>query len=162
MKNKSSYRLIAWLLALIMVFNIMPLSAIAEDARVSAESNEEDSPGLGSENGLLVISDLGTETAPNEIAQSFKVQYVIKAEYTYGGSNNLLLSSYTKTVSSENPSTIQPDSIPGCTVDGNSRKWDSVNKVLTFYPVPIQGQYLIHYRYIGIINNAWSVQTFQS
>lgn len=132
MKNKRSFRLIAWMLTMVMIFNILPVSAFAVD---DAVSNTDQSPDLGTEYSYLIVGNLDTETPENKSGQAFTVKYVIKGEYTYSG-NNLLLSQYTKKVTNDNPATISPDSITGCSVDGNSRQWDASEKVLYFYPVP--------------------------
>ena len=68
MKNKRSFRLIAWLLAMVMILNIAPLSAFAAGEEVitsnNIESNQKPSPDLGKEDGLSVVGSLSQETPP--------------------------------------------------------------------------------------------------
>ena len=75
MKNRNSYRLIAWLTALVMMLNMMPLSASAVD---DMPSNQEPSPELETIDGYSIIKSLSTGTPPGDQYGSFKVYYVVK------------------------------------------------------------------------------------
>ena len=122
MMNKRSARLIAWLLTLMMVLNIVPMSALA----VSSERY------YGPE--LQTLGELSSGSVPNQTISDYKVQYVIKGEYTYDG-NHLIIK--TENGKKGNPSQEEPEQTPGCsTADKNTATWDEVNRVLTFYPVP--------------------------
>ena len=85
MMNKRSYRFIAWLLTLVMILNMSPISAFAENSKTS---NPDQSPPLESENGYSVIDNLPTDSAPQR-NESFNVQYVIRGTHVSSG-NNLL------------------------------------------------------------------------
>ena len=145
MMNKSGSRLVAMLLALMMILNIAPVSAFAQEDPVG--SNYVAGPEAG--------------TVPNKEVSSFTIQYVIKGQYTYNGVDTVL-SDYTKTNQSGNPSTVQPGSVTGCSVDGNTRGWDGKTKTLTFFPVPNTAT--VELRYELVFENSdgsLGIRTFQ-
>ena len=70
--NKRSSRLVAWLLTLVMVLNMSPISAFA-----TPKSNEVKGP------TYPIIDTLSNDPVPTEkVAGGYTVQYVVKAEYT--------------------------------------------------------------------------------
>lgn len=133
MMSKRSSRVIAWLLALVMILNISPLSVLAE---VIPQQDPENDITMTLDTGLdaHVLEVLSTGSALNE-TRTYTVQYVIKGEYTYTG-ENLILDEYTRTVTNGNPSSEQPGSITGCSLDFNNKSWDEATNTLTFYAVP--------------------------
>ena len=71
MMNKRSTRLVAWLLTLVMVLNIFPVSAFAGDNGSNVEYESLDSP------------PMGQRLTPSE--DQYVVRYVVEGEYTYDG-----------------------------------------------------------------------------
>ena len=156
MKNKSSFRLVAWLVALVMILNMMPLTAFAVDK----PSNPAFSPDIGKELGYTIIGNLPEETPPDRSVGDFTIKYVIQGEYTYSGSD-LLLDSYTRTVTDgSNPYRINPDSIEDCSVDANSRVWDSESNTLIFYPIPDTRTIELRYMVAYYKNGKLDIKTF--
>ena len=159
MKNKSSFRFIAWLLALIMILNVTPLSALAEVTNNTRISNQDPSPALDSEDGYSVVGSLSTGTPPSENYGSFTVYYVIKGDYTYGG-NNLLVK--TETASNSQPSGYGGTAPDGCEFDNSSPKtWDAGTNSLTIYCKPKTCE--VELRYMAIVDkdNVRQALTFQ-
>ena len=123
MMNKRSSRLIAWLLTLVMVLNMSPVSAFA-----GIKSNELQGP------DYPVLATLSTGSVPTGDYDDFTVQYVIKGDYTYDG-NNLIL--YKVEHVTGKPSEAPMDSVDKCSgPDRNTATWDEATKTLSFYPVP--------------------------
>jgi hypothetical protein len=84
MMNKSGSRLIAWLLALVMILNIAPVTAFA------AES-ETYTPTIA--NGEIISqTDFGGSNIPNDANNkiAFTIQYVVQGKYLSTGQNILL------------------------------------------------------------------------
>ena len=73
MMNKRSSRLIAWLLTMMMIFNIAPTSAFA-----GAQSGGWETPSYA----VTDISTYRDDGAPNENNRSFTVKYVVSGQYT--------------------------------------------------------------------------------
>ena len=163
MKNKRSFRLIAWLLAMVMILNIAPLSAFAagEEGGNSnrIESNQKPSPDLGKEDGLSVVGALSQGTPPGaEYTGSYTVQYVIKGDYTYSG-NNLLVKTETAT---GNPAGYGGAAPEKCEFDNSSSKtWDESSKTLTLYCKPLTCTVELRYMVVYDEDDGLHSKTFQ-
>lgn len=123
MMNKRSSRLIAWLLTLVMVLNMSPVSAFA-----GVESGEWPGPKYSKVNINSFVDD---GNAPTHDIDSFTAKYVVSGEYTSTG-EYYLLEDYTRTVTNKNPSAYQEK--PGnlsANFEVRGRRWDDTNKVLT-------------------------------
>ena len=148
--NKSSSKLMALLLVVIMMFNIMPVTAFAYD-----------SPGLVTDpgTGYAILPELDTGTPPSGSRTGFTVRYVLKKEYTYNNQNLVVL---TREAQSGNPAEYSPETITGCGTSKESHTWDEESKTLTFYPVP--NTCTIELRYMLIFekaNGELDIRTFQ-
>ena len=74
MMNKRSSRLIAMLLALVMIFNIVPTAALADGI---TPSNEKDSAGLQKEDGYPIVGAIATDpVSPSSRARASKIASV--------------------------------------------------------------------------------------
>ena len=149
MKSKRSSRLIAWLLTLVMILNIMPMSAVAE-----VKSNQITGP------TYPVLETLGTGAVPNEPISGYTIQYIITGDYTYDGSNIVIRE---EPGTKENPSQEEPVTIAGCeNAQKNTAKWDETNKILQFFPVP--NTQSVELRYELVFENtdgSLDIRTFQ-
>ena len=143
MMNRRSSRLVAWLLTLVMILNIAPVTAFADNP----SSNSVKGPSTG--------------IAPDENVSDFTIQYVIRGQYTYDGVDTVLTDE-TQYHQSGNPSRVSPKSIDNCSTDGNSRSWDSQNSTLTFFPTPNTAS--VELRYELVFENpdgSLGIRTFQ-
>ena len=118
MMNKRSSRLIAWLLTLVMVLNIAPMTALADDSPV--RSNTYKGP------TYAVLETESSEPVPDQTIDSYTVQYVIKGEYTYDG-KSIVVKSYPGKAG--NPSKESCEDTTGCSNPGTSTAtWDSATR----------------------------------
>ena len=174
MKNKFSYRLFAWLLAIIMVLNVAPVSAFAElndpGTNQVDPQNEKSSPPVEKDpiTGLSVVGQVVSDSVPNN-TETFTVRIVVKGDYTYNGKDLVYKSVPGR---SGNPSTYNPKDDQGLGL-GNlddmfsggfeTRTWDKENKILTFYPTLHTAPTIdIHYDLLYQNENGeWVAETFQ-
>lgn len=150
MMNKRSNRLVAWLLTLVMIFNIAPTTVFAE-------------VGSGNYTGpsFAVVETLSDASVPNKsVSDGYTIKYIIKKEYTYTG-ENLVIREETRTEG--NPSQEEPVTITGCSnADKNNATWDEDNRVLYFYPVPNTATVELRYMLIFTkANGELDIRTFQ-
>ena len=87
MMNKSSSRLIAILMTVMMIFNIAPVSAFAEGGQTP--SGETSAIDMEMADGYQVVGSVGTDEVPGE-NQTFDVQYVVRGDFTYSGKTLLI------------------------------------------------------------------------
>ena len=129
MNKRSSTRLMALLVAMIMLFNIAPVAAFAE----GTPSGGSDKVGLGRENGYLIIGDeaFGTQTPPDD-KKTFDVQFVVRGKYTYSG-NNLVIAKYENVYGQV--SAYEDGKPSTCNIDDEvSPKWDGKTKTIFVKP----------------------------
>ena len=140
MMNKRSSRLMAWLLTLMMFFNILPAPAFAG---VTSSSY------TGPEYAVVNIGDyVDNGNAPSSSIDWFDVKYIVSGEYTSTG-EYYYLSQYDKRVTNNAPSSYQ-EKPQGFQVVG--RKWDDTKKELVLLLSPNKnGRVTLHY--VIIYNN---------
>ena len=173
MMNKRSYRFIAWLLTLVMILNMSPLSAFAESADEvnSMKSNKEKSPPLESESGYSVIDNLSTGEAPGDNL-SFYVQYVIRGDYTPSGNSLLWKNAAGESrfaVQDKQVSAYQEGLPTGFEWDSPKSSWqaahDNEPNLLTMYIKPLASPITVHYYLVLIkdgVTTALAMQAYQN
>ena len=132
--NKRSSRLMAWLLTLMMFFNILPAPAFAG---VTSSSY------TGPEYAVVNIGDyVDNGNAPSSSIDWFDVKYIVSGEHTSTG-EYYYLSQYDKRVTNNAPSSYQ-EKPQGFQVVG--RKWDDTKKELVLLLAPENANWVtLHY-----------------
>ena len=183
--KKRLHRLTALLLAMLMIFNMAPISVFAEgdnpdrmgDSQYggevstqgdeTSEESEEDGAGQTApavdENGsyaTIEAGTIGTESAPQENL-TFKVQYVVDGEYTYTGQALLLKTE--EVTSATQVSAYHGDKPAGCEWDNQrGRAWSEADRLLTLYCKPLSCEVELRYCMIVELKDGRRVErTFQ-